>query len=77
MTLAPSKHDGKWDATILSISFDAVQVRNYLPVSNGYIFDFMVAGKTHEQFRKEQPAASVSRSKESPSLALMACAPQA
>jgi hypothetical protein len=53
LTLALTKRNEKWETTILSINFEAVQVRNYLPVRNGYIFDLMVAGKIHEEFLEE------------------------
>jgi hypothetical protein len=53
LSIALMRVDGLRSMVVLSLTFEAVQVRNFLPVANGYIFDFMVAGKAHEDFLQE------------------------
>jgi hypothetical protein len=53
LRLAVDRVYGKTSIVVMSLSFEAVQVRNFLTVRNGYIFDFTVWGKTHEEFLKE------------------------
>jgi hypothetical protein len=53
MTIALSRSDGKTSVTVLAMTVQAAKVTNVLSLHNGYIFDFMAAGKMQQQFMKE------------------------
>lgn len=53
MTIALSRSDGNLQTVVLSLAFEAVQVTNYVASQDGYTFDFMVRGKTREEFLRE------------------------